>query len=591
MNNKIRYILIMAHLLCALTLSAAPKTVLNWVSTFVANGEAGLEISLSNRVDFKESVGQSPPKITLTFPKTSLAQDNFTRTTNVSPLMRLSVKKNPQDEDEVIVEMLFSKIPQYTTQWLGDDLLLVSWPEVRERKAPRRRDRRADLPGTISMNFKGADMIDILRLLSAQHKINIITGPEVEGEVTVSLKDVDLWTALDAILKVNGYDYFQQGNIVVVKPADEEMFGELDTRVFKMNYVDASAVSSALSSVLSEKGQIQLYSPVMAGSAGGSGGGSGGGGEAGGGGGGGGGLAGALGGGGGGAAAGGGGGGAAGGGGAGGAGGGPVYDHIVITDLAQNFDRIQNIINELDKKIPQINISVKFIETKLTTDERLGINWDLRTSLTGPSIQADAGTVENLIELGTTILSSGSQLRLATLSIPMFSSIMELMGSDADTKLLQEPQVTTFENTTAEIGIGTSYPVLIPGSDATAFGAETYQFEDVEINVSLSVTPRINEERYVSLSLSATVQALVGFAGPNSDRPIISDRSTTTRVMVGNGETLLIGGLIFDQVNESTTSPPLIGSIPFLKRFFTHTRTSTEQRELLIFITPNIINK
>ncbi len=590
MNNKFRYILIVAHLFCAVTLSAAPKTVLNWVSTFVANGEAGLEISLSNRVDFKESVGQSPPKITLTFPKTSLAQDNFTRTTNVSPLMRLSVKKNPQDEDEVIVEMLFSKIPQYTTQWLGDDLLLVSWPEVRERKAPRRRDRRADLPGTISMNFKGADMIDILRLLSAQHKINIITGPEVEGEVTVSLKDVDLWTALDAILKVNGYDYFQQGNIVVVKPADEEMFGELDTRVFKMNYVDASAVSSALSSVLSEKGQIQLYSPVMAGSAGGSGGGSGGGGEAGGGGGGGG-LAGALGGGGGGAAAGGGGGGAAGGGGAGGAGGGPVYDHIVITDLAQNFDRIQNIINELDKKIPQINISVKFIETKLTTDERLGINWDLRTSLTGPSIQADAGTVENLIELGTTILSSGSQLRLATLSIPMFSSIMELMGSDADTKLLQEPQVTTFENTTAEIGIGTSYPVLIPGSDATAFGAETYQFEDVEINVSLSVTPRINEERFVSLSLSATVQALVGFAGPNSDRPIISDRSTTTRVMVGNGETLLIGGLIFDQVNESTTSPPLIGSIPFLKRFFTHTRTSTEQRELLIFITPNIINK
>ena len=119
MNNKFRYILIVAHLFCAVTLSAAPKTVLNWVSTFVANGEAGLEISLSNRVDFKESVGQSPPKITLTFPKTSLAQDNFTRTTNVSPLMRLSVKKNPQDEDEVIVEMLFSKIPQYTTQWLG----------------------------------------------------------------------------------------------------------------------------------------------------------------------------------------------------------------------------------------------------------------------------------------------------------------------------------------------------------------------------------------------------------------------------------------------------------------------------------------
>jgi len=583
MNKIVRNLLSVILFLSAISAVAAPKTVLNWVSTFVANGEAGLEISLSNRVDFQESVGQSPPKITLTFPKTHLAQDNFTRTTNVSPLMRLSVKKNPKDEDEVIVEMLFSKIPQYTTQWLGDDLLLVSWPEVRERKAPRRRDRRADLPGSISMNFKGADLIDILRLLSAQHKINILTGPDVEGEVTVSLKDVDLWTALDGILKVNGFDWFQQGNIVVVKPADEEMHGELETRVFKMDYVDASAVSSAISSVLSEKGMVQLYSPVMAGSAGGAGGGTGGGDAAAGGGGG---LAGALGGG----ATGGGAGGAAGGG-AGGASAGPVYDHLVITDLAQNFKNIQNVISELDKKIPQINIAVKFIETKLTDEERLGINWDMRTSLTGPSIDANDGAIEDLIEIGTTILSSGNQLRLATLSIPVFSSLMEIMGSDADTKLLQEPQVTTFENTTAEIAIGTSYPVLIPGSDATAFGAETYQFEDVDINVSLSVTPRINEEQFVSLSMTATVQALVGFAGPNSDRPIVSDRSTTTRVMVGTGETLLIGGLIFDQVNESTTSPPIIGSIPFLKRFFTHTRTSTEQRELLIFITPNIISK
>ena len=576
-------------ILASMSLQAAPKTVLNWVSTFQANGEAGLEISLSNRVDFKESLGQSPPKLTLTFPKTHLAQDNFNRTTNVSPLMRLSVKKNPHDDSEVIVEMLFSKIPQYTTQWLGDDLLLVSWPEVRERKEPRRSNRRADLPGTVSMKAKDADLVDILRLLATQHQINILTGPEVEGQVTVSLKDVDLWTALDAILKVNGYDWFQQGNIVVVKPRDTEMIGELETRVYKMNYVDASAVSSALSGVLSDKGKVQLFSPVMAGSSSGGGGAAGGGGgsaEGGGGGG----LAAAagaaLGAGG---ATGGGAGGGATGGGAGGASSGPAYDHIVITDISQNFDRIEAIIKELDKRIPQINIAVKFIETKLTTEERLGINWDLRASLTGPSIQEDANVVESLIEIGTTVLSGGNQLRLATLSIPVFSALMEAMGSDDDTRLLQEPQVTTFENTTAEIGIGTSYPVLIPGSDATAFGAETYQFEDIEINVSLSVTPRINEDIYVSLNLTATVQALVGFAGPNTDRPIISDRSTTTRVMVANGETLLIGGLIFDQVNESETSTPIVGSIPFLKKFFTHKRTTTEQRELLIFITPNII--
>ncbi|MEA3286353.1 MAG: hypothetical protein U9Q77_03110 [Candidatus Marinimicrobia bacterium] len=574
-------------ILSSTVLFAAPKTVLNWISTFVANGEAGLEISLSNRVDFKENLGQSPPKITLTFPKTKLVQDDFARTSNVSPLMRLVVRQNPHEESEVIVEMYFSKIPQYTTQWLGDDLLLVSWPEVRERKAPRRQNRRADLPGTVSMNFKNADLVNILRLLALQHHINIITGPEVEGEVSVSLKDVDLWSALDAILKVNGFDWFQQGNIIVVKPTDTEMVGELETRVYKMNYADAGAISTALGNVLSEKGKVQLFSPVMAGV----GGGAAAGGAAAGGAGGAGGLAGAMGGLGGGAAAGGMAGGAGGAGGVGGgAAGGGTFDHIVVTDLAQNFVRIEAVIRELDKKIPQINIAVKFIETKLTLEERLGINWNLRTSLTGPSIQEDATTVENLIEIGTTMLTGGSQLRLATLSLPMFSSLMEIMGTDDDTRLLQEPQITTFENTTAEIGIGTSYPILLPQTEASAFGAETYQFEDVEINVSLIVTPRINEDRYVSLNLIATVQALVGFAGPNGDRPIVSDRSTTTRVMVANGETLLIGGLIFDQVNKSEISPPIIGKIPLLKKFFTHTRTSTEQRELLIFITPNIIN-
>ncbi len=571
---------------------AAPRTVLNWVSTFVANGEAGLEISLSNRVDFKEQMAQSPPKITLTFPKTELLQDNFSRVVNVAPLVRLSVREDRHDESQVIVELHFSKIPQYTTQWLGDDLLLVSWPEVRERKAPRRQNRRADLPGSVSMNFKGADLVDILRLLAAQHHINIITGPEMEGEVTVSLKDVDLWTALDAILKVNGYDWFQQGNIVVVKSNQDDMVGELETRVYKLDYVDASALSSAVSGLLTEKGSVQLFSPVMAG-AGGAGGAGGGGGTAGGAGvGAGGGLAGALG-----AMGGGGAGGAGGaGGGAGGAGGGAggqsaSFDHLVVTDIAPNFPRIEAIIQELDVRIPQINIAVKFIETKLSTEERLGINWDMRASLSGPSIQAEAGAVEQLVELGTTILSGGGQLRLATLSLPVFNALMEIMGSDDDTRLLQEPQVTTFENTTANIGIGTTYPVLIPSQGDIATGVQTYDFEDAEINVSLSVTPRINEEKYVSLNLNATVQALVGFSGPDSDRPIVSDRSTTTRVMVGNGETLLIGGLIFDQTSETETSPPIIGSIPLLKKFFTYKRTSTEQRELLIFITPNIINQ
>ena len=91
------------------------------------------------------------------------------------------------------------------------------------------------------------------------------------------------------------------------------------------------------------------------------------------------------------------------------------------------------------------------------------------------------------------------------------------------------------------------------------------------------------------MDISTTVQALVGYAGENSDQPIISNRASTTHVRVENQKTLMIGGLIFDQAIENKTKVPFISSIPILGKLFTHTNYNTEQRELLIFITPSII--
>jgi protein transport protein HofQ len=88
------------------------------------------------------------------------------------------------------------------------------------------------------------------------------------------------------------------------------------------------------------------------------------------------------------------------------------------------------------------------------------------------------------------------------------------------------------------------------------------------------------------MAIEAIVQALVGFSGPNNDQPIVSERKTRAQNMVKSGETLLIGGLIFDQLIETETKIPIFGSIPLLGRLFKHNITETEQRELLIFITP-----
>jgi len=547
---------------------------LELISTFEGKKEMGVSIKLSEIPEFDEEVSQSPPKLKLIFLNTGFAHKQYSKQISIPPLYRVDAVEKRNGKPITEVNLYFTSLPAYHIETAGGNIVRVAWTPKKEEIKERYKSRRISmLETTVSLHFKGAELINILRLLSVQNNLNIIAGEDVKGEVTLSLSDVNLGMALDAMLKVNGYDWFIQDNIIVVKPEEKEMTGELITRVYKLEYVDAAAVSSAISNVLTSKGKVQIFSPVMKmGMGGGAAGVTSGGAQ----------QRGVL-------------PGISGGAGSSGASGGalgtaarggmPSPDHLLVTDALSNFERIEKVIYELDKQIPQINIAVKFIETKLSRDERLGINWSLRASLTGPTVSEG----ESALPIGGGLKLGENILRIATLTLPVFTSMIEILSTDTDTRLIQEPQVTTFDNTMATITVGTTYPVLVPQPVGELLGTRPYEFQDEEIIISLNVHPRINEDKFISMTINAMVQALVGFTGPNADRPIISDRSTSTQVMVANAETILIGGLIFDQVIETETSPPLLGSIPLLGKLFTHKTTTLEQRELLIFITPNIV--
>ncbi len=562
------------------------------ITTFEGETEMGVTIKTSHPIQFEEFVTQSPPMLKLVFPDMEFIQSPYSKQISLPPLYKLEARMVGTKKYSTEITLYFTSLPEYHIETEGGFITRITW--VPKKKAVERREatRRLSVFDTkVSMNFKEAEIIDMLRLLQVQNNLNFAAGEKVEGKITVALNNVNLGTALDAILKVNGYDWFMQENIIVIKPKDEEMTGELETRLYKLDYIDAMALQSALTNVLTEKGKVTVFSPVSKGGGiGGIGGGIGGG-AAGGVGGGAGGLMGAIGGGG---ATGGLGGGAAGGvgggigGGAGGAGGGigaPAMDHIIVTDTHYNFDRIEELIRKLDKPIPQINIAVKFIETTLSVDEQLGINWSTRAELSGPIPKTGTSTTE-----GINIGLLGKDLRIATLNVPAFSALLSILSTDNNTRIVQEPQTTTLDNTMATLTSGTTYPILVPGSEGGAFGAAAATFEDVEVNVSLNILPRINEGRFITMNIKAEVDALVDFAGPDADRPIVSSRSTTTQVTVPNGETLLIGGLIFDQRIEVVTAVPILGKIPFIKRLFTDKTILNKQHELLIFITPNIVN-
>ena len=230
-------------------------------------------------------------------------------------------------------------------------------------------------------------------------------------------------------------------------------------------------------------------------------------------------------------------------------------DIVLVTDLPSNFPLIDGVLKSLDIESDQVNIAVKFIETSLKHDEVIGINWDLREQMSiVKSMDTDTLTT---FDLG--YLTLGDQtLNFATLSRPIVSAILSLLANDGSTKLLQEPQITTANNSPANILVGTTIPVLVPQGQGSVFGTNPYTYENQQVNISLDVLPRVNDADVIMMKIDAVVQDIIGFIG-HDQRPMISTRATNTNVRVNNGETLLIGGLIFDSADEVNSKVPLLG--------------------------------
>ena len=237
-------------------------------------------------------------------------------------------------------------------------------------------------------------------------------------------------------------------------------------------------------------------------------------------------------------------------------------------------------------KSDQINIAVKFVETALKHDEIIGIDWDLREQMS--LIRSQDADTAKIFDLGY-ITIGDETMNFATLSRPVVSAILSLLANDGSTKLLQEPQITTTNNSPANIVIGTTIPVLVPQGEGSVFGTNPYTYENQQVNISLDVLPRVNEDKVISMKIDAMVQDIIGFIGKDQ-RPMISTRATNTTVRVNNGETILIGGLIFDTADELVSKVPLLGDIPIIKKLFNYSSKDKEQRELLIFITPTVVS-
>ena len=412
-------------------------------------------------------------------------------------------------------------------------------PDTQENERYRLLDK-------MSINLKNSDIRNVLTMIGELTGLNIVISPNIEDTITANLENVTVKAALDAILKPNNYSYFVQDNIIIVKDLDTQLIGELESVVIRLKYINSNDLQGPLSTILTSRGTVQSFLPVasMSGQTG-------------------------------------------------------PPNMAIVSDVQENIPRILNMVKQLDKPIKNINISIRFIETQLDTSKSYGVDWTNSPILLGGSAN---DTVNFPISM--------NNITVATLNPTQLTSALKIMQARGRSKLLSSPQVTTLDNHQAEVEVTTTVYIegLNSGNTNNAGSGSTNQanaasnftgmgfygamntVQEKDIGIKLQVTPRINENIIITLLVDATVEALLSAAEISTDKPRSTKRTVQTQVSVYNGETVIVGGLIAENIIRNKKYVPILRAIPIIGYFFKTTSVQKEQRELLMFITPTIID-
>jgi len=394
----------------------------------------------------------------------------------------------------------------------------------------------------VSPKFVGASIQEVLRVLSRQYSLNLVVGDDITGTVTVQLDNVTLSDALNAVLKTHGYHYVVDNNVIFVKPFDQEINGELSTKVFQLKYLDGFNVKASLEPLLSAKGRIE---PLISEK---------------------------------------------------------VKDEVdlrsdilVVTDLWENVRTFDQVIQTIDVPSKQINIEVRLVEVLMSDEKQVGINLPkkVQVSLTGGETTApitkaqQGGGQQRFLSAWYELPEVDDKFNWGVLTVDELRASLSYLAQDNNSRIVSNPKVTTLNNKRASIKIGTEIPIQ---EVSRGISGDLISFRYKEINLNLDVIPRINEGDLITLDVHPMLEEIVGYTGPaDLQQPITSKREVQTIVTVNDGETLVLGGLIKETNSKVREKVWLLGDIPLLKYLFSSTTTKKEKSDLLIFITPKIM--
>ncbi|MBU8923378.1 MAG: hypothetical protein KOO63_16295 [Bacteroidales bacterium] len=226
---------------------------------------------------------------------------------------------------------------------------------------------------------------------------------------------------------------------------------------------------------------------------------------------------------------------------------------------------------------PQVLIESRIVEVTLGDDIQGGVNWELMSSSIGNEISA-----EGLIDVG--LGTSGLLLNIYNGDV---DALIDIVGRERKTNILSAPRIVAMDGRESRILVGEKVAYQQTFGQATAgITTTSVQFEDV--GIKLYVTPHVRSDEYVIIDILVEVSSVKEWRTvSNGDEiPIISTKQTTSHVVVKNGSSLIIGGMLSESIIESVVKIPILGDIPILKYLFSRRSKETNKTELTIFITP-----
>jgi len=418
----------------------------------------------------------------------------------------------------------------------------------------------------ISLDFKDADIGNILRLMAEVSKLNIIAGEDVKGKVSLRLIEVPWDQAFDIILKTNGLGMVQEGNVVRILPvakikqeSDEalaskkakEKLEDLDIKLMPINYATASALESQVKSLLSDRGTITVEART---------------------------------------------------------------NTLIIRDIPANIAKAADLIKKLDTQTPQVLIEARIIEANSNFARDLGVQWGAATLTRGPDsfnstfgslgtspsatltptgfigstagvsrFSAQPGFAVSLPAAGAAGTLGAVGLSFGTLTGDPWLLDLRISAGEKQglTKTISRPRITTLDNKEAKISQGDSVPFETTSSAGT-------QTSFIDATLELTVTPHITPDGSVSMKITAKRNSIGSFRSA-AGTPSISKKEATTEIIVKDGETAVIGGIVVADKSDTNSGIPFFKDIPILGWLFKNKSISDSQTELLIFITPNIV--